>query len=56
MIFLSQRAGCWIIYKLLDEKMYELEGYELMSANDAPERDPFDWYNLFPESVHSDSE
>ncbi|GMP40880.1 hypothetical protein CsSME_00011166 [Camellia sinensis var. sinensis] len=35
--------GCWIIYKVLDNQMHELVAYELMSANDAPERDPMDW-------------
>ncbi|KAF8390849.1 hypothetical protein HHK36_023148 [Tetracentron sinense] len=35
--------GCWIIYKLMDGQMRDLEAYELMSANDAPERDPMDW-------------
>ncbi|KAL0413246.1 UNVERIFIED_CONTAM: Peptide-N(4)-(N-acetyl-beta-glucosaminyl)asparagine amidase [Sesamum radiatum] len=35
--------GCWIIYKVSDNRMYELVSYELMSANDAPERDPMDW-------------
>ncbi|KAB1228227.1 Peptide-N(4)-(N-acetyl-beta-glucosaminyl)asparagine amidase [Morella rubra] len=35
--------GCWITYKVADNKMYELVAYELMSANDAPERDPMDW-------------
>lgn len=35
--------GCWIIYKVADNKMHELVAYELMSANDAPERDPMDW-------------
>ncbi|XP_058223884.1 peptide-N(4)-(N-acetyl-beta-glucosaminyl)asparagine amidase [Rhododendron vialii] len=35
--------GCWIIYKVLDNKMHELVAYELMSANDVPERDPKDW-------------
>ncbi|OMP03360.1 Transglutaminase-like protein [Corchorus capsularis] len=34
--------GCWIIYKL-STNMQELVAYELMSANDAPERDPMDW-------------
>ncbi|XP_042067821.1 peptide-N(4)-(N-acetyl-beta-glucosaminyl)asparagine amidase-like [Salvia splendens] len=36
-------TGCWIIYKVLDNRMHELVSYELMSANDAPERDPMDW-------------
>ncbi|KAL8555090.1 hypothetical protein ACS0TY_003044 [Phlomoides rotata] len=36
-------TGCWIIYKVLDNRMHELVAYELMSANDAPERDPMDW-------------
>ncbi|KAJ4719646.1 Peptide-N(4)-(N-acetyl-beta-glucosaminyl)asparagine amidase [Melia azedarach] len=35
--------GCWIVYKLEDKEMLELVAYELMSANDAPERDPIDW-------------
>ncbi|PIA37637.1 hypothetical protein AQUCO_03000293v1 [Aquilegia coerulea] len=35
--------GCWIIYKVQNDKMYDLEAYELMSANDAPERDPMSW-------------
>ncbi|XVF42169.1 hypothetical protein PTKIN_Ptkin01aG0338000 [Pterospermum kingtungense] len=34
--------GCWIIYKL-SANMLELVAYELMSANDAPERDPMHW-------------
>ncbi|XP_047943261.1 peptide-N(4)-(N-acetyl-beta-glucosaminyl)asparagine amidase [Salvia hispanica] len=36
-------TGCWIIYKVLENRMHELVSYELMSANDAPERDPMDW-------------
>ncbi|PIN23411.1 Peptide-N(4)-(N-acetyl-beta-glucosaminyl)asparagine amidase [Handroanthus impetiginosus] len=36
-------TGCWIIYKVLDNRMHDLVAYELMSANDAPERDPMDW-------------
>ncbi|KAJ0253861.1 Peptide-N(4)-(N-acetyl-beta-glucosaminyl)asparagine amidase [Hirschfeldia incana] len=35
--------GCWIMYKTLYNQMQELIAYELMSANDAPERDPKDW-------------
>ncbi|MQM22608.1 hypothetical protein Taro_055662 [Colocasia esculenta] len=35
--------GCWLLYKTVDGKMTDLEEYELMSANDAPERDPADW-------------
>ncbi|XP_047341537.1 peptide-N(4)-(N-acetyl-beta-glucosaminyl)asparagine amidase [Impatiens glandulifera] len=35
--------GCWITYKVKDNKKYKLVAYELMSANDAPERDPMDW-------------
>lgn len=35
--------GCWIIYKVQDNHRHELVAYELMSANDAPERDPMDW-------------
>ncbi|KAL4376937.1 hypothetical protein GQ457_02G034590 [Hibiscus cannabinus] len=34
--------GCWISYKV-SGNMQELISYELMSANDAPERDPMDW-------------
>ncbi|KAI9076505.1 hypothetical protein K1719_041491 [Acacia pycnantha] len=34
--------GCWIGYRTFAKK-YELAAYELMSANDAPERDPMDW-------------
>ncbi|CAA7405601.1 unnamed protein product [Spirodela intermedia] len=30
-------------WEVTDGKMYDLEEYELMSANDAPERDPYDW-------------
>ncbi|CAA7058789.1 unnamed protein product, partial [Microthlaspi erraticum] len=35
--------GCWIMYKTLYNQMQQLIAYELMSANDAPERDPKDW-------------
>ncbi|PSS10107.1 Peptide-N(4)-(N-acetyl-beta-glucosaminyl)asparagine amidase [Actinidia chinensis var. chinensis] len=35
--------GCWVVYKVLDNNMHELVAYELMSANDVPERDPKDW-------------
>uniref|UniRef100_A0A0D9WZ35 Rad4/PNGase transglutaminase-like fold domain-containing protein n=1 Tax=Leersia perrieri TaxID=77586 RepID=A0A0D9WZ35_9ORYZ len=35
--------GCWIIYKMLDDQTCELDSYDLMSANDVPERDPMDW-------------
>ncbi|XP_050275005.1 peptide-N(4)-(N-acetyl-beta-glucosaminyl)asparagine amidase [Quercus robur] len=35
--------GCWIMYEVADDKMHELVAYELMSANDVPERDPRDW-------------
>lgn len=35
--------GCWLIYKANGDEVYELCSYELMSANDAPERDPKDW-------------
>ncbi|KAK4279133.1 hypothetical protein QN277_016886 [Acacia crassicarpa] len=35
-------GGCWIEYRTFDKK-YELAAYELMSADDAPERDPMDW-------------
>ncbi|XP_059652725.1 peptide-N(4)-(N-acetyl-beta-glucosaminyl)asparagine amidase [Cornus florida] len=34
---------CWLIYKSWDNRKHELVAYELMSANDAPERDPMDW-------------
>lgn len=39
-------VGCWIIYKLADNQMHKLVAYELMSANDVPERDPMDWYDF----------
>lgn len=39
-------VGCWIMYEVADDKMHELVAYELMSANDVPERDPRDWYVL----------
>ncbi|KAM3378358.1 peptide-N(4)-(N-acetyl-beta-glucosaminyl)asparagine amidase isoform X1 [Capsicum galapagoense] len=39
-------AGCWIIYQVAGSQMVELVAYELMSANDAPERDPKDWYDI----------
>jgi peptide-N4-(N-acetyl-beta-glucosaminyl)asparagine amidase len=42
-IFLNL-VGCWIMYKVKDNRMLELVAYEIMSANDAPERDPMDWY------------
>ncbi|KAM1549601.1 hypothetical protein ACFX1Z_010628 [Malus domestica] len=35
--------GCWIMYKVSENQMHELVAYELMSANDVPERDPMDW-------------
>ncbi|XP_021742232.1 peptide-N(4)-(N-acetyl-beta-glucosaminyl)asparagine amidase-like [Chenopodium quinoa] len=35
--------GGWIAYKLKEEQMCEVVAYELMSANDAPERDPMNW-------------
>ncbi|KAG7533579.1 Rad4/PNGase transglutaminase-like fold [Arabidopsis thaliana x Arabidopsis arenosa] len=35
--------GCWIVYKTLYNQMHQLIAYEIMSANDAPERDPKDW-------------
>lgn len=38
--------GCWIIYQVAGNQMVELVAYELMSANDAPERDPKDWYDI----------
>ncbi|CAN4108595.1 unnamed protein product [Withania somnifera] len=36
-------SGCWIIYQVAGSRMVELVAYELMSANDASERDPKDW-------------
>nr|CAD1827986.1 unnamed protein product [Ananas comosus var. bracteatus] len=35
--------GCWLIYRVLDKQMYELDSYDLKSANDVPERDPMEW-------------
>lgn len=35
------------MYKVSDNQMHELVAYELMSANDVPERDPMDWYYLY---------
>ncbi|KAG5044378.1 hypothetical protein JHK87_008293 [Glycine soja] len=35
--------GCWVVYRTFGNEMFELVAYELMSANDAPERDPMDW-------------
>uniref|UniRef100_M8AX26 Peptide-N(4)-(N-acetyl-beta-glucosaminyl)asparagine amidase n=1 Tax=Aegilops tauschii TaxID=37682 RepID=M8AX26_AEGTA len=35
--------GCWLMYKVHGGQTCELESYDLMSANDAPERDPMDW-------------
>nr|AFK46024.1 unknown [Lotus japonicus] len=35
--------GCWVGYKTFNNNMFELAAYELMSANNAPERDPMDW-------------
>lgn len=40
-------AGCWIMIKVPDGQMKELVAYELMSANDAPERDPMNWCASF---------
>ncbi|ESW19153.1 hypothetical protein PHAVU_006G100800 [Phaseolus vulgaris] len=40
---LNGAKGCWIVYRTFDYKMFELVAYDLMSANDAPERDPMDW-------------
>lgn len=34
------------MYQVADNRMVELVAYELMSANDAPERDPKDWYEI----------
>uniref|UniRef100_A0A0R0KPD6 Transglutaminase-like domain-containing protein n=1 Tax=Glycine max TaxID=3847 RepID=A0A0R0KPD6_SOYBN len=39
--------GCWVVYRTFGNEMFELVAYELMSANDAPERDPMDWYGLW---------
>uniref|UniRef100_A0A2N9J9K3 Transglutaminase-like domain-containing protein n=1 Tax=Fagus sylvatica TaxID=28930 RepID=A0A2N9J9K3_FAGSY len=36
--------GCWITYKVSDDKMHELVAYEIMSANDVPERDPMNCF------------
>ncbi|PHT40462.1 Glyoxysomal fatty acid beta-oxidation multifunctional protein MFP-a [Capsicum baccatum] len=38
--------GCWIIYQVAGNQMVELVAYQLMSANDAPERYPKDWYDI----------
>lgn len=35
------------MYKVSENQMHELVAYELMSANDVPERDPMDWYDLY---------
>ncbi|KAG6533165.1 hypothetical protein ZIOFF_007031 [Zingiber officinale] len=35
--------GCWLIYEVPGEQMCELQSYDFVSANDAPERDPMDW-------------
>jgi len=35
--------GCWLIYKVKSNQMHVLKEYDLMSANDSPERDPMDW-------------
>ena len=35
------------MYRTFGNEMFELVAYELMSANDAPERDPMDWYGLW---------
>lgn len=48
--FLNYPVGSWIIYKASNNLKHKLVSYELMSANDAPERDPMDWYVNF--SVH----
>lgn len=34
------------MYRLPDNQVCELVAYELMSANDAPERDPSNWYDV----------
>ncbi|KAI3943365.1 hypothetical protein MKW92_037759 [Papaver armeniacum] len=35
--------GSWVLYKVADGQMHDIEAYEFTSANDAPERDPMDW-------------
>lgn len=32
------------MYTVADNQKHKLVAYELMSANDAPERDPMNWY------------
>jgi len=36
-----------MVYRTFEYKMFDLVAYDLMSANDAPERDPMDWYELW---------
>lgn len=36
----------WIMYKLPDGYKHTLVAYDIVSANDAPERDPMDWYEI----------
>uniref|UniRef100_A0A7N0T4Q8 Transglutaminase-like domain-containing protein n=1 Tax=Kalanchoe fedtschenkoi TaxID=63787 RepID=A0A7N0T4Q8_KALFE len=36
-------TGSWLVYSSCERRMHILEAYQLMSANDAPERDPMDW-------------
>ncbi|KAL0928102.1 hypothetical protein M5K25_002342 [Dendrobium thyrsiflorum] len=35
--------GCWLLYKVANDQRLDLKSYDLMSANDAPERDPMEW-------------
>ncbi|XP_020589550.1 peptide-N(4)-(N-acetyl-beta-glucosaminyl)asparagine amidase [Phalaenopsis equestris] len=35
--------GCWLLYKVANNQRLDLESYDVMSANDAPERDPVEW-------------
>lgn len=36
--------GAWIIYHLPKQMSHTLAAYEITSADDCPERDPYDWY------------
>ncbi|KAH0469422.1 hypothetical protein IEQ34_000980 [Dendrobium chrysotoxum] len=35
-------TGCWLLYKVTNDQRLDLKSYDLMSANDAPERDPME--------------
>ncbi|PKA52565.1 Peptide-N(4)-(N-acetyl-beta-glucosaminyl)asparagine amidase [Apostasia shenzhenica] len=35
--------GCWLLYKVANDQRLDINSYDLMSANDAPERDPMEW-------------